>query len=218
MVLLWEKDLSRMTSRRPPWPDAQTSGTPLSGGDNCPSMVTMRMRPGRSVTSILPSGRNASDHGLTRPRAKVRTSRPPADDGNSVSSPRVPVAITNVAVSRIAAVSAAVTSPTGVFIIVRLRCQSSRVALEVALGKDANRKSRDHAGIGMAMDTLIESTVSVTTRHSDSVPIARQAAIALFSRGEATGAGRLPKPAAPGDRIMVQILQDADESSATSGK
>src|ERR1700712_3945240 len=122
-----------MTSSSPPWPEAHTSGTPLSGGDNWPSADTIRMRPGRSVTSILPSGRNASDHGLTRPLAKLRTSRAPADDGNSVSSPRVPVAITRVAASRIAAVSAAVTSPRGVFIRVRLRCRSSRVALEVAL-------------------------------------------------------------------------------------
>ena len=66
------------------------------------------------------------------------------------------------------------------------------------------------------MVTLIESTVSVTTRHSDSAPIASEAAMALVSRDEATGARRLTKPAEPGDPIMVQILQDADESPATS--
>ena len=148
----------------------------------------MRMRPGRSVTSILPSGRNASDHGLTRPLAKVRTSSPPADDGNSVSSPRVPVAITNVAASRIAAVSADGHKSD--------RCLHRRppampIIARCSFGKDANRKCRNHAGIGSAMDTLIESTVSVTTRHSDSAPIASEAAMALVSREDATGAGRL---------------------------
>jgi hypothetical protein len=53
------------------------------------------------------------------------------------------------------------------------------------------------------MVILIESAVSVTTRHSDNAPIAREVAMALASREEATGAGRLPKPAVPGDRIMV---------------
>ena len=53
------------------------------------------------------------------------------------------------------------------------------------------------------MLTLIESTVSVTARHSDSEPIASEAAMALVSREEATGARRLSKPAVPGDRIMV---------------
>jgi hypothetical protein len=68
------------------------------------------------------------------------------------------------------------------------------------------------------MDTLIESTVSVTTRHSDSEPIASEAAMALVSREDATGAGRLMKPAGPGDRIMVlnpsrrgRIIRDVRE-------
>jgi hypothetical protein len=60
-----------------------------------------------------------------------------------------------------------------------------------------------YAGTGIAMVTLIESAVSVTTRHSDNAPIAREVAMALVSREDATGAGRLPKPAVPGDRIMV---------------
>jgi hypothetical protein len=38
--------------------------------------------------------------------------------------------------------------------------------------------------------------------------------MALVNREEATGAGRLTKPTVPGDRIMVEILQDAGESSA----
>jgi hypothetical protein len=68
-------------------------------------------------------------------------------------------------------------------------------------------KGRDHVGIGIAMLTLIESTVSVTTKHSDSAPIASEAAMALVSREEATGAGRLSKPAVPGDRIMVKSFK-----------
>lgn len=61
---------------------------------------------------------------------------------------------------------------------------------------------------------LIDSAVSMTVRQSDSVPIASEVAMALANREEATEAGRLPKPAVPGDRIMVYILQNADESPA----
>src|SRR6267142_1654001 len=129
MVLFCAKALSVTTSSSPPWPDAQTSGTPLSGGESCPSTVTIRMRPGRSVTSILPSGRNASDHVWTSPLATVCTSSCPTEDANVVSSPRVLVAIRKVAVSRIAAVSATVTSPTGVFTVLRSRCHAPRVVL-----------------------------------------------------------------------------------------
>ena len=53
------------------------------------------------------------------------------------------------------------------------------------------------------MVALIDNTVSVTTRHSDSVPIASDVAMALASREEATGAGWFAKPTVPGDRIMV---------------
>jgi hypothetical protein len=53
------------------------------------------------------------------------------------------------------------------------------------------------------METLIESTVRVTIRHSDSEPIASDAATASASREDATGAGRPVKPNAPGDRIMA---------------
>ena len=56
---------------------------------------------------------------------------------------------------------------------------------------------------GIATETRIESTVRVTIRHSDSEPIASDAATASISRDEATGAERPLKPAAPGDRIMV---------------
>ena len=82
-------------------------------------------------------------------------------------------------------------------------------------GRDANHRvlSRkianglennfDYAGIGIAMETLIESTVRVTIRHSDNEPIASEAATVRVSRDEATGAERALKPAALGDRVMV---------------
>ncbi len=72
-----------------------------------------------------------------------------------------------------------------------------------------------YAGIGIAMLTLIDSTVRATIRHNDSEPIASEAATASISRDEATGAERPLKPAAPGDRIMAGILQGAGESPAT---
>ena len=62
------------------------------------------------------------------------------------------------------------------------------------------------------MVTLIDNTVSVTTRHSDSVPIASEVAMALANREEATGAGWFAKPTVPGNRIMLWILQDEGES------
>jgi hypothetical protein len=57
--------------------------------------------------------------------------------------------------------------------------------------------------IGIAMVTLLESTVIATTRQSVNAPIASDAAIAFVSRADATGAGQLWKPAVPDDRIMV---------------
>src|SRR5713226_10491771 len=65
------------------------------------------------------------------------------------------------------------------------------------------------------MVTLIESTVRATLRHSDSAPIASEAATVLISRDEATGAERPSKPKAPGDRFMAEILRCAGESPAT---
>jgi hypothetical protein len=62
-----------------------------------------------------------------------------------------------------------------------------------------------YVGIGIAMLTLIDSAVRVTIRHSDSEPIASEAATASISRDEATGADGLSKPA-PDDRIMAEIL------------
>jgi len=92
-----------------------------------------------------------------------------------------------------------------------------RNAHHCALWRKTNgrKNSSGYAGIGIAMATLIESTVRVTIRHSDSEPIASEAATASVSRDEATGADGRTKPAAPGDRIMAEILQGAGESPAT---
>jgi hypothetical protein len=68
-----------------------------------------------------------------------------------------------------------------------------------------------YPGIGIAMVTLIDKTVRVAIRHSDSAPNASEAATARVNRCEATGAERLTKPAAPGDRIMAEFLQRGRE-------
>jgi hypothetical protein len=60
---------SSATSSRPPWPRATTCGTLPRGSDTRPSRSTRRSRPGRSVTSIRPSGRKARPHGCSRPWA-----------------------------------------------------------------------------------------------------------------------------------------------------
>jgi len=86
------------------------------------------------------------------------------------------------------------------------RCRSARVAAE----KVQTERDRDYTAIGIAMVTLIECTVSVTTAQSDNAPIVSEMAMALVSRQEA--GRRLPKPAVPGDRIMICILTGARES------
>jgi hypothetical protein len=63
-------------------------------------------------------------------------------------------------------------------------------------------KRWNYPGKGIAMVALIDSTVNMTTRQSDSVPIASDVAMALVNRADATGAGGLAKPTVPGDRIM----------------
>src|ERR1700740_3598932 len=73
-----------------------------------------------------------------------------------------------------------------------------------------------YAGIGIAMVTLIESTVRVTITHSDSEPIASEAATVRINRDEATGVQRALKPVPPGDRSMAEILQIAGESPTIS--
>jgi hypothetical protein len=61
----------------------------------------------------------------------------------------------------------------------------------------------DRQKSGIASEALIDSTVSVTARQSDTVPIASEVTIALVNRADATGAGRLSKPAVRGDRIIM---------------
>ena len=185
------------TSSSPPWPEAQTSGTPLSGGEICPSGVTMRMRPGRSVTSIRPSGRNASAHGLARPLATVCDLELARRRRKQVFSPRVAVAIRNVAVEQIATVNDAVTRTTGVFhdgpiaMPIIARCGAGSEPMRT-------RNSGDYAGIGIAMVTLIDSTVRATIRHSDSPPIASEAATALVNRDRSDGRGAARKARSAG--------------------
>jgi hypothetical protein len=55
--------------------------------------------------------------------------------------------------------------------------------------------------MGIAAPSLLDSTVMVTIRQSDSEAIASAAATASLSRGDATAAVGLVKPAAP-DRVM----------------
>ena len=50
-----------------------------------------------------------------------------------------------------------------------------------------------YAGIGIAMLTLIDSTVRVTIRQSDSEPIASEAATASVSRAGGNGRGAAVK-------------------------
>jgi hypothetical protein len=73
MSLFAAKFGSSVTSSRPPWPRASTAGRPATGSDLLPSALTTRSRPGRSVTSILPPGRNARLHGFWKPSATGTT-------------------------------------------------------------------------------------------------------------------------------------------------
>jgi hypothetical protein len=57
-------------------------------------------------------------------------------------------------------------------------------------------------GMGIATVALIDSTVSVTTRQRDSVPIASEVAMAPNNREEVTGVRLLSKPTAPDNRII----------------
>jgi hypothetical protein len=74
----------------------------------------------------------------------------------------------------------------------------------MAVQKNADGVWKDfYAGIGIAMLTLIDSTVRATIRHNDNEPIASEAATASINRDDATGAVRPLKPTAPGDRVMA---------------
>ena len=57
--------------------------------------------------------------------------------------------------------------------------------------------------MGIAVPSLLDSTVRVTIRQSDSAAIASEAATASVSRVDATAAAGLPKPAGREDRVMV---------------
>jgi hypothetical protein len=126
------------------------------------------------------------------------------DDPGGALSPRVPVAIRNNAVSTMAAASDAVTHTTGVFI-----CKSPSRRRPLFFKKKLFWKKAGQTGSGIAMLTLIDITVSATIRHSESAPIASEAATALVNRDEATGAAWPSKPAARSDRVMAgKILKD----------
>jgi len=88
-----------------------------------------------------------------------------------------------------------VTSTTGVFIVDRSRCisiapcraKSSRRNFRAGIFEGSGEIILSYAGIGIAMLTLIENTVRVTIRHSDSEPIASAVATASISRDEGNG-------------------------------
>jgi hypothetical protein len=100
-------------------------------------------------------------------------------------------------------------------IIAPCRAKSSRRNFRAGIFEGSGEIILSYAGIGIAMLTLIENTVRVTIRHSDSEPIASAVATASISRDEATGAEWPSKPPAPDDRIMAEFLRCASESLAT---
>ena len=57
--------------------------------------------------------------------------------------------------------------------------------------------------MGIAAPSLLDTTVMVTIRQSDSEAIASEAATASINRRDATATAGLVKPAAPEDRVMV---------------
>jgi hypothetical protein len=134
-----------------------------------------------------------------------------AASGPLASLPCAPLATRSDTASRIATVSAAATITTA-FIVLRSRCRSPRVVLQKL--RLVWKIILDQAGSGIAIETLIESTVRLTITHSDNAPIASAAATASASREDATGAERPLKPAPPGDRFMAEILKAAGESPA----
>ena len=90
--------------------------------------------------------------------------------------------------------------------------------LPLALGSAWEMLFRRQAGIGIAMLSLIERTVSVTIRQSDSEPIASAAATVSCSRVEATRVARLSKPGAgrPGHGLLPRTAQSAATSAHPS--
>ena len=72
--------------------------------------------------------------------------------------------------------------------------------------------------MGNAPPILLDSTTSVTIRHSESEAIASEAATASCSLLDATAAAGLLKPAGPGDRVMVESLQKSANQSHRAGR
>ena len=72
------------------------------------------------------------------------------------------------------------------------RCPIAMLIIAPCRAGNANglKKRWGYAGIGIAMETLIDSTVRVTITHSHNEPIASEAATAFLSRDDATGAER----------------------------
>src|SRR5262249_12334774 len=143
------KSRSRTTSCRPPWPDARTAGTPASGGESLPSRATMRRRPGRSVTSMRPSGRNASPQGCSSPSATVSTLIEPSFVSTTLSAAREGCdIIVNVALAhRSAAQSKPPTARLDRIAMLLLRNRDLQTALAlVATGFDEQARGRtlDH--------------------------------------------------------------------------
>jgi hypothetical protein len=104
-----------------------------------------------------------------------------------------------------AATSVAVTNVVGDLIIIRSRCGSSRKPSKPAQNQIGFKKNElnTYAGMGMPAPSLLDSTVRVTIRQSDSEAIASEAATASLSRVDATANAGLVKPTGPEDRVMV---------------
>ncbi len=67
------KKLASIKGRRMRLTRLDECGVPVIGSDIFPSGETVRIPPARIVTSMLPEGRKAKAHGLTRPLATVST-------------------------------------------------------------------------------------------------------------------------------------------------
>ena len=87
------------------------------------------------------------------------------------------------------------------------------------------KRNSSQVGIGIAMVTLIESTVRVTIRNSDSAPIASEAATALVSSGRSNGCGAAVKACCAGrpyhgrnPLARGRITRDAPKFAGVAGK
>lgn len=67
--------------------------------------------------------------------------------------------------------------------------------------------------MGRPKPSLLDSTASVTIRHSESEAIASETATASLSLLDASAAAGLVKPAGPEDRVMVESLQKRTNQS-----